>query len=517
MLNSKRAAKSVLIIIIFTVASKLLGFAREALIAAKFGSGAQTDTYFIAFTAVGLFTAIIPAVLNTTMIPILSQIEANRGTEAKKTHTNNVLNIVLVLSLALILLLWILAPVVVRLLAAGFSGDQFTTAVLLMRIGLPSLIFVSIVGVFRGHLQSDHMFTETGASQVPFNISYIVFLIFLAEKFGLRGLMVASVLAVASQIIIQVPGMKKTGYKYKYIFNIKDKYIKKMALLVPPIFVSVSVSQVNVIIDRSLASTLVDGSISALNYANTINGIVGSIFISAIITVIFPILSEEVTKENFQGLKRLMVSGINVILLITIPATIGIIILAQPIVRIAFQRGFFDPVATYMTAGALIFYTLGLVGSSVASLLYNVYFSFQDTKTPMRVGFIGVAINIVFNLILIGPMAHKGLALATSISAVTSSLMLLYLLRKKLGPFGFFRSLKCGLKSLIASAIMGVLVYFLYGWLSGLTSGATLPLFGMLVTTALAGAVIYLAIVYLLKVDELSWIIGIIFYKLKKM
>jgi putative peptidoglycan lipid II flippase len=354
------------------------------------------------------------------------------------------------------------------------------------------------------------MFTESAASQIPYNISYIVFLVFLAGTFGLKGLMVASVLAVASQITVQVPGMKKTGYKYKFILDFKDEYIKKIARLTPPIFVSVSVYQVNVIIDRSLASTLVPGSISALNYANTINGIVGSIFIAAIVTVIFPMLAEEVAKKNFEGLKKMMVAGINVILLITVPAAVGIIILAHPIVKLAFQRGIFDAAATYMTAGGLIFYTLGLVGSSVSTLLYNVYYSFQDTKTPMRVGFISVAVNIAFNLILIRPMAHRGLALATSISAIVSAMVLLYMLRKKLGPFGFYKSFKCGVKSATAAAVMGVTVYFLYGWLIGALAVTTLSQALALLVTVCAGAGLYLAIVYILKVEELTWMVGLV-------
>ena len=515
MSQSKKAAKSVAIIIIFSFGGKLLGFIREMLIGAKFGSGAETDTFFIALTAISLFTSIITKSINTTMIPVLSEVEMNEGKDGKKSHTNNLLNIVSLISFVIIGLAWILTPTIIKIIAPGFDEvEQFKLAVLMIRIGLPTIFFAGIQGIFRGYLQSELMFSESALVSFPFNFTYIFFLLFLTSFFGIKGLMVTSVLAVVSQILLQIVGIRKTKFRYEFIFDLKDEYVKKILYLIPPVLISVGIGDLNKIIDKALASTLIDGSISVLNYANRLDGLVRGIFIAAIATVMYPILSKEANKDNHDGLKKVTINGINIILLITIPATVGMIILANPIVKVAFQRGEFDAIATYMTVGALIFTVLGMVGSSLRTLLNNVYYSLQDTKTPVINGFIVVAINIVFNLILINPMAHRGLALATSISATVGSLLSMYGLEKKIGSFGYMKSVKCGLKSLVASMVMGIVVYFLHISLANKMGSGTLPELIALLISAGVGALVYFILIYLLKIDEVDWAIKAVKEKL---
>ncbi|NMB33708.1 MAG: murein biosynthesis integral membrane protein MurJ [Clostridium sp.] len=500
--KTKNTARAALIIIIFTLASKVLGFFREILIAAKFGSGADTDTFFIALAAIGLFTSMITQSINTTMIPVLSEVEVVEGKEGKKNHTSNLLNIICMLSFAITILAWILAPLVVKSLAAGFEGEQFSFAVLLMRIGLPAIIFAGVQGVFAGYLESELMFTESSIAQFPYNFVYIFSLVFMSSIFGIKGLMVTSVLATLSQIIIQIPGMKKAGFRYRFMLDFKDKYAKKIIYLIPPVLISTTVNDINKMIDKSLASGLVEGSISALNYASKLEGLSTGIFITAITTVIYPMLSQRANKDNLDGFKKSIIYGINIILLITIPAMVGMIILANPIVRVAFQRGAFDSIATYMTVGALSYYAIGLVGTAAKFFLSRVFYSLQDTKTPMINSFIALGINIVLNFALINFMQHRGLALATSISAIATSLFLLYRLKGKIGSFGFMRAVACGLKSLAAASIMGIVVYFLNKIID--FGAGTLPELIALLISAGVGALVYFIFIYLFKVEELS-------------
>ena len=516
MSQSQQAAKSAVIIIIFTIASKLLGFLRESLIAAKFGSGVETDTFFIAMAAIGLFTSVITQSINTTMIPVLSSVEIAEGKEGKNRHTNNLLNIIMILSFIITIIAWILSPLVIRMIASGFEGEQYQLAIILMRIGLPAIIFSSIIGVFRGFLQSELMFTESAVSQLPFNFVYIFFLVFMSSFFGIKGLMVTSVLAVAVQIIFQIPGLRKNGFKYRLEMDLKDKYIRRIIHLLPPVLISVAVGDLNKVIDKSLASRLVDGSISALNYASRLEGLITGIFIATITTVIFPMLSSAANKKTFDELKRTIVHGINITLLIALPSTVGMIILAKPIVKIAFQRGEFDETATMMTVGALIFYVVGLVFTGLKSLLLRVFYSLQDTKTPMVNSIIAVILNFIFNIALIGVMEHRGLALATSISAAVTTFFLFLKLRKKIGPFGLLESVSCGLKSLFATIVMGVVVYFIYTGLGSILVGNTiLELIHLLIAVAIGG-LIYLVLIYILKVKELEWAVENIKKKIKK-
>lgn len=503
------AAKLVVIIIVLTLVGKLLGFFREILIASKFGSGFESDAFFIAFSATTLIAALFQKAIKTTTIPVLSEVEAQEGEEGKRLHTSNLFNLILLIALGLVIAGWVAAPLVLKVLAHGFEGEQFDLAVVLMRIGMPVIIFSCATGVFRGYLQSEMKFMEFAASTFPFNIVYIFFLLFLSSKFGIRGLMVASVLAVASQLVIQIPDLVKTGYRYNPIFNIKDRYIVKLLVLTPPVFISIAIRDINVIINKSLASSLITGSVSALNYANRLTGLVSGVFIYAITTVLYPILSKEANKDSFDGLKNVLTRGINVILLITVPATVGMIILAKPIVKIAFERGAFDAVATTMTSGALIFFSLGLVGMAVMSLLNNVYYSLQDTRTPMLIGLVSISINICTNIVLIRFMAHMGLALGASIAATVTAVLLLAGLRKKIGFLGGMRIIFCCIKTMVASAAMGMTAYVSYGFLDSSIQGDSL----VLELSALLGAVtlavvVYCVMVVILKIDEVFWVLN---------
>lgn len=516
MSKSKKAAKSVGIIIIFSLGSKLLGFIRETLIANKFGSGIETDTFFIALSAIALFTSMIMRAINTTMIPVLSEVKEKEGKKGKIEHTNNLLNIIMLSSVILMIIGWLLSPTIIKVLASGFKGKQFDLAVLMMKIGLPSIFFASVQGVFSGYLQSEMMFTESAIANLPFNLVYIVFLIFLSNKFGIVGLMVVSVIAIASQIIIQIPGLRNNGYEYKYILDFKDVYVKKIIYLVPPVLVSAAISDLNNIVDKSMASNLVDGSISALQYATRLDGLVRGTFITAITTVLYPMFSQDANKEGHNELKNSIIYGMNIIMLITVPASIGMIILSHPIVKLAFERGVFDSKATYMTAGALVFYSVGLTASALKMIIIRVYYSLQDTKTPMINSFITLLVNIGLNLILVKFMNHKGLALATSLSAIITFTYLLYALRKKIGPFGLGRSIKCGAKSLLAGGVMGVIVYILDMNLTKYLGRGNIRELMSLLISAGVGALVYFILIYIMKVEEIKWVIDTVKERLAK-
>ena len=502
MTKSNRTAKSAIIIIILTLISKLLGFIREVLVAYRFGSGIETDTFFIALTATGLVVGFISNAISTTFIPILSEIESKEGKKAKIEHTNNMINIISMLSIILVLLGFLVAPLIVKLLAKGFEGEQFDLAVKLTRIGFPMILFSGIIGVFTGYLQSEQRFTAPAATGIPFNLIYIFFLLFLSSIFGIKGLMVAAVIAVASQFLIQLPAAKKTGYKYEFKFDLKDKYIKKVLLLSLPVLVGVAINDLNAIVDKTLASDLIAGSISALNYATRLNNLILGVFIGAITTVIFPLLSKESNDDNMIGMKEIMAKGINLLLIITVPATVGLIVLSTPIIQVAFERGEFDAIATQMTSPALKFYAVGLVAMAMRLLLTRVYYSLQDTKTPMINGAIAVAFNIVFNLILVKYMAHAGLALATSIAATITTLLLLYGLKKKIGSLGTKAYIITLLKTGFASIVMGILAYFIYHGLYGMLGVSKIyNLISLLVAVGI-GAIVYGILCYVFRVDE---------------
>ncbi|MBC8590173.1 murein biosynthesis integral membrane protein MurJ [Wansuia hejianensis] len=516
MKKSNKAAKSALIIMTFSLGSKFLGFIRETLIANRFGSGMETDAFFAALTATGLLTNLISVAIGTTFIPVLSEIEAKEGKEGKINHTNNMINILLVLSIVLSILGILAAPLIVKLLAKGFESEQYYLAIKLTRIGLPMLIFSSLMGALTGFLQSEQRHTSTAAIGIPFNMVYIFFLLFLSKTFGIVGLMVAAVLAVLGQLLILIPESKVAGYKYSFIFDIKDKYIIRVLWLSVPVLLGVAISDLNAIIDRRIASTLQIGSISALSYANKLNGLILGVFISAIATVIYPILSKEANEDNMEGVKESLGYGVNLIILITIPATIGLITLAEPIVRVAFERGKFDAAATLMTSKALVFYSVGLIGAALRVLLARTFYSLQDTKTPMINGTISIVVNVVLNLILVNFLSHGGLALGTSIANIVATALLFYSLRKRIGNIGTKSYIKCGLKAGLASSIMGISVYFIYNRL--MTIPITLSIYEAIVLCIAVGigVIIYGILSYMLGIEEIKMLVDEVKLRISK-
>lgn len=503
----KKSAKSVGMIMVITLGSKVFGFFREALIAARYGSASGTDTFFIALAAINLFAAILTQTINTTLIPVLADVEVHEGKEEKKSHFSNFLNTLTIVAIILSILAFLLAPVIMSILAKGFEGEQFEMAISMMRLGLPILTFSTLVGSFTGYLQTEERFTEAALSAFPFNIVYILFLLFLANHFSIVALMVAAVVAEAAKLLVVVPNMRKLGYRYEWKIDLKDKYMKQIAYLVPPVLLSVGISDLNSMVDRSMASSLAEGSVSSLNYANTLKGIVISVFITAILTVLFPILSKEANAENFPRLKKIIQSSMNIVLLILIPATIAMIILSGPAVMFAYQRGEFGDRAAWMTQTALIAYSVGIIGQGIKALLNRIFYSLQDTKTPMINSVYALVSNIVFNLILVRFLGHNGLALATSITTTVTGLILLYELRKKIGPLGLRAMVESSMKILASSAVMGLVIYIVYNYSMRVFAPTRFMELLLVILTGVIGLSVYVGFLYLFKVDELYFLI----------
>ncbi len=501
-------AKSAAMISIMTLISKFLGFLREIQIANRFGSGMETDTYFVAMTATVIIVGTLGSAVNTTIIPIFAEIEEKHGKKGKLQYLNNIINLVLIITLSIMVIGFFASPLIIKILAKGFKGDQFDLAVKLNRIGLPIVVLLGLTHVLGGLLNSSKIFGPPAIAGIPYNIIFLTYLLLFAKKGQIEMLMVVTVVGTLMQFLTHVPAVRHMGYRFSFKLNIRDPYLIKALGLTLPVLLGSAVQQINVVIDKTLASELAPGSVSALNYSSKINDMVIAVFIMAITTVIFPMLSGAFAKDDTRQMKEILSQGVNIILLITVPATIGLILLAKPLVYIFFEKNAFDPRATLMTSNALIFYSVGLVGASLRLMLNRVYYSLQDTITPMKNGAIAVVINVVLNLILVKYMAHSGLALATSISATVTTILLFLGLRKKIGPVGLKNYLRCFIKALIASLVMGLVVYLTYYKLgSFLPDKKLIKLINMMLSIGL-GIITYFVMCLLLKIEELGLIIS---------
>lgn len=516
MKKENKVTQSVAILIIFRLLSKILGFIRESLIGSKFGASRETDAFFMALSIIALFQSVLGAAINTTLIPVLSEIEHKEGIVEKRRHLNIFLNTIGVLAIALSFVGYLIAPLLLKFMARGFDDSEFEFLLLLTRVGIPALLLGSVQGIFRGYLQSEGSFLESALSEFPFNLTYIAFLLTATKTFGIVGLMVVNSLAVFSTILLQIPELKRLNFNFQFLIDFKDKYMVKTFKLMPPILFSVAINDVNQMIDRAMASVLPEGSISALNFGGKLNSFMVGIFVSAIVTVIYPLLSKAINQNNIKAFKNAIISGINMILLIMVPATFGLMILATPIVKLAFERGLFDALATEMTAGALIFYAFGSAFASSKLVLIRAFYSLQETKIALINSIYTLVLNVIFNFIFIRFIGHRGLALATSMAAILTFFALFIRLRKQIGAFGISGLLKSTSKIVLAGAIMGIIVFGLWQIIPPIFGSGTIREALSLTTVVGSGAMIYFILIYFLRVPEFNEIIDKLKVKLIK-
>ncbi len=514
-----KLTRSATALIVFALIGKLMGFTREMLIANYFGAGMETDAFNAALRSTNLLTAVVSNAIANTFIPMLSKVEKEEGPDRIKYHTNNMLLISMIIGAAMIGIGVLAAPLIVNITSGGFDPETYALTLRLTKLGMPVIIFASIVGVMTGYLQSRGYFAATGAIPIPLNIVYIVYLVVLSSRFGIVGLTIASVLGILAQAIFLLPETVKSGHKFFPVLDFRDKYVIHALELSIPVLLSVAINDINVVVNTRFASSLQEGTVTWLNYANKLNVLILGIFISAITAVAFPILSKNFSEGDMPAGRKSMAAGTRLILLITIPSMVGLIVLAQPIVEIAFMRGKFTQFAADMTAQALKFYAPALCALSLSNLLNRVYYSLQDTKTPLVISVISVVLNIFFNFILVRFLGHRGLALGLSLATNLSVLISFIILRRKLGHFYGWSYLRAIIKNFFAAIVMGLVAYLGYFGILSLVpalDGRTITKLILLLFSVGAAIITYGGLSYILGVGEVKMAVDIIKSKFRK-
>ena len=510
-----KVAKATIGLMLATAIAKGLGFGRELVLASSYGVSMYSDAYLTAMNIPVVIFAIIGITLATVLIPLYFEVNNELGEINALKFTNNVFNIVIVLCILLAIIGVVFTEQLVKIFAVGFEGETLNIAIHFTRITIMSIVFTGLSYIMTAYLQIKNNFTIPGLASVPKNIIIIVSII-LSVKYNPYIMIWGTLIGIATEFIFQLPFAIKSGYKYQLYINIKDKYIKKMSWLIGPVLIGVAVNQINTMVDRTLASTLVEGSISALNYANKLNGFVMALFITSVGAVIYPMLSKLSSEDNKEKFISSVVQSINSIILLVIPISIGAIVLATPIVKLLFQRGEFDARATSMTAIALIMYSIGMVAFGLRDIIGKVFYALKDTKTPMINGAIAMIMNIVLNIILVKYLQLAGLALATSISAIVCVFLLFGSLKKKIGYFGQDKIIKTTIKSIVAAVVMGIVTYFVYNIVSNLLGLGFVKEAVSLAISVGVGAITYGILVVVLKVDEINVITDVMKKKLNK-
>lgn len=515
---SKKTKTTALVLMLIILTSKITGFFRDIVLAQTFGAGEITDAYLTALNIPVVLFDGISAALGTTFIPIYFKIKSSKGQEEVNKFTSNILNIVIIISLIFVLLGVIFAPYIVKIFAVGFKGDVFDLTVNYSKILIFSMVFIAINGLVSSYLVASGNVYISGAITIPFNIFVIIAIIF-ASVTESYVMVYGTLIAYIVQLLFQLPLLIKKGYKHRLTVNLRDENIRQILFLVIPVFIGSYINQINAVVNRTLASTLDSGSITALNYANKLNMFAVGVIAVAISTIMYPILSKLASEGNKKLFKINISKSINMIVIIMLPIMVVMTTFSKEIVKVLFEEGSFNSHDTYLTSTALFFYSIGILSYGLKELLAKSFYSLQDTKTPVRNATISVVINIVFSIILVNIMGIGGLALASSISATVTTMLLLISLRKKIGKIGFSYILKTFIKGAIASIVMYIIMriaynyIFIYGSRFALESRKFIA-FNCFISVIL-GMSTYLIVVLALKVKEVKEIFDAILFKLK--
>lgn len=317
------------------------------------------------------------------------------------------------------------------------------------------------------------------------------------------------------QLMINIPKFRKLGYRYKPCFNLKDERLRKMFKLMIPVIISTSIVQLNLFINKSFATNTYSGGATILDFSNKISTMAYEVFAIGISMVIYPSLSSYAAQGKDKEYKNVLVKGINMILLIMVPASIAISILRMPLITIIFKRGAFNENAALKTSSALLFYCPSMIAYGVRDVLNKAFYAVKDTKTPMINSFIGIFINIILNFIFIGNMKVSGLALSTTISVTITTIIMFFNLNSRMDKIGIKKVLEAFFKTIASSLVMAVTIFFINKFCM-LKIGYNIKgsLFSIMLSFV-SGTVIYGVCLYILKSDEFMYAINMIKEKIK--
>ncbi|MDW7674354.1 MAG: murein biosynthesis integral membrane protein MurJ [Bacillota bacterium] len=482
-------------IVIMNLLSRLLGFGREMAIADKFGVSTAVDAYLVAYTIPYFLQAILGAALVTAVVPIFTEYLVEKREKEAWMLVSNLLNI----SFAVLLLFTIMgvgfSTLLVKLTAPGFNPEATELASSLTKIMFPSVIFMGVGMLLTGILNAFHYFALPAFAPGFSSLVIIIAVIVFGSKYGITGLAVGTLVSMLGFLIIQLPILRKLGFRYSFTFDYKHPDIKRIAATIMPIVIGVAVNQIYFAINRVFASGLAEGSIAALNYAFRLMQLPLGIFVVAVSSVIFPTLSAQAIAKDYPKLKATLMRGLRLVTLIAIPAGVGLIVLAEPIVALLFERGAFDATATAMTAKALIFFSVGMFAQAANLVITRAYYAVQDVRTPFIMSLISIIVNVVLSFILIKPLTHGGLALANSLAATVNTGLLYFYLTRHLEGLPHKQLGASLLKILIASGVMAWFTLKIFTLVSG-------SLMIQVAIAILVGAFVYGGLIILLREEE---------------
>ncbi|HET7498660.1 MAG TPA: murein biosynthesis integral membrane protein MurJ [Candidatus Eisenbacteria bacterium] len=501
-----------------TFLSRILGLVREQVFAAQFGAGFAVDAFQVAFRVPNLLRDLFAeGAMSAAFVPTLTRAEKEGGTEAAMRLANLVVNFLLVVISALCLIGILAAPWIVKTMAPGFAAvpGKLELTTLMTRIMTPFLLLVSLAAAVMGVLNTRRVFFLPAVAPTMLNLALILAGFIIAPympRFGLEpivGMAFGAVLGGLGQLLIQVPALRAHGYRWKPQISFRDPGVLRMVTLMAPASIGIAAAQINIFTSTFLASMLVQGSVSWLNYAYRLMQLPIGLFGVAIATVTLAEVSRHAAAGNMRDLKETLSFSLRLVLLLTLPATLLLIALARPIIALLYQHGRFDAADTVETARALWAYAVGLAAFSAVRVMVPAFYSLGMARIPVMISMSTIGTTVLLYFPLMHFFQHTGLALAVSIGSILNFTALFWMLRRKIGGLGGRKMLASGLRILAAAVGSAAAAAATARGLERLVGLHGVAARVIVVGGALAVATgIYVGLCLLLRVEELKPLLG---------
>jgi putative peptidoglycan lipid II flippase len=497
-----------------TLLSRILGFARDMVLARLFGAAPAADAFFVAYRIPNLLRELFAeGSMSAAFIPVFSEYLAKRTKRDAWELASAAFTTLLTILTGVCVLGIFASPWIVRLIAPGFSGDaeQQALTTLLTRMMFPYLLFIGLAALAMGVLNSVRSFAAPAFSPVLFNIAIIAAAFLLAPLFAepILAVAVGVVIGGLAQFLSQMPALRQAGLLFGWRFDFAHEGVRRIGWLMAPALIGLSVTQINILVSTILASYFPGGP-TYLFYGMRLIHFPLGIFGVALATALLPSLSTQAAKGELDALRRTLGFGLRLIFFMIAPAMVGLILLCVPIVHLFFEHGRFTAADTQGTAAAVLAYAVGLWAFAGVRIVVSAFYSLQDTRTPVLVAAVALAANIALSLLLMGPLRHAGLALATALSAILNMGLLVVFLARRLGAFGWEAILRSHARVLLASVPIVITCLWIAGLAVWAQPGAWVAKTVMLIVGIGISVAGYVTVHAWLGSDELAFLWGLV-------
>jgi putative peptidoglycan lipid II flippase len=504
------------VIALGNIASRVLGLIREQIIAFFFGATGLVSAFGVAaIVPKMIYELLIGGMLSAALVPVFSQVAEQEGRASLWSLFNRLASLIAVVLAVIVLLLEALAPQVAWLLGGGFEPELEASLAKMIRIIAPAVLFFGLAGIVTGLLYTLKRFTFPAFGAAVFNLGTVIAVPLLAKRVDAYSLAFGVLLGSFLQLLILTPGLR--GARLRFRLDLTHPALRRILILYAPIALGLIVSNLQIGIDRRLASSTGASSIAWMDRATTLIQLPHGLVAVAISLAVLPTLSRLSAGKDWDGFRRTLGQGLRMVLVLIVPATVGLLVLAQPIVALIFEHGRFTAHDTYWTAWALRYYLVGLVFAAVDWPLNYAFYARQDTLTPALVGILSVGIYLAVALALIQPLGMLGLVLADSAKHFSHALIMLFLTARRMGGLAGLRLGQMAGKALVAaSAMAGLMVLTLNVARQLFGSSGLVGQFIVVGVTGGIAVLVYLVIITLLRVEEVGLLRDSVLRRLRK-